>query len=186
MDDATVGSVRPGGRTTRTREAVLAATRALLVEQGPAGMRVELIAARSGVHRSSIYRRWRTPAGIIADLAHEISSGFRQPETDSLDGDLLAVAQQLADHLDGDGAALVRALGAWPERDVQEILRGFWTARRSDMAELLHRHGSSADPAAVLRLLAGPLHYQATIERSPITAAAIQDAATAATHRAMS
>ncbi|MEV3975004.1 helix-turn-helix domain-containing protein [Streptomyces sp. NPDC050698] len=51
---------RPGGRSARVRKAVLAATAAELSERGFAAMTIEDIAARSGVHKTTIYRRWST------------------------------------------------------------------------------------------------------------------------------
>lgn len=176
----TPGAQRPGGRTARTRQAVLAATRELLVEQGPAGMRIELIAARSGVHRSSIYRRWKTPAGIVADLAHDIAGTSTPPDTGTLAGDLRTVAERLADNLAGDGPALVKNLLAWPDPEVQAHLAGFWRDRHDEVAHVLVHHGCTGDPALVTRLLAGPLHYQALIEGGPVSPATVDAAVTAA------
>lgn len=173
------GAQRPGGRTARTRQAVLAATRELLVEHGPAGMRIELIAARSGVHRSSIYRRWKTPAGIVADLAHDIAGTPTPPDTGTLAGDLRSVAERLAANLTGDGPALVKNLLAWPDPEVQAHLAGFWQDRHDEVAHLLTHHRCTADPALVTRLLAGPLHYQTLIEGTPVTPATIDAAVTA-------
>ncbi|MFF2550580.1 TetR/AcrR family transcriptional regulator [Nocardia sp. NPDC058058] len=46
--------------------AVLDAARALLVERGYAATSIDAIAARAGVSRPSIYRRWPTKAHLIA------------------------------------------------------------------------------------------------------------------------
>lgn len=147
-------------------------------------MRVELIAARAGVHRSSIYRRWRDPTGIIADLAAEVTASLEQPDTGSLRGDLAAMANQLATRLDAVGSALVRALGAWPDVRVQRTLERFWAERRTDVGRILARYGSDAEPADVLRLAAGPIHYRAVIERRPIDRHVVDDAVDAALTRA--
>ncbi|MFZ2260053.1 TetR family transcriptional regulator [Luteococcus japonicus] len=176
----TVGLQRPGGRTSRTRAAVLSATRELLVEQGPGGMRMELIARRSGVHRSSIYRRWGSPAGVVADLAREIGSNLEPVETGTLSGDLAAMARRLADQLAGDGAALVLALSAWRDPEVHQVLGQFWADRREEIGAIVSRHGSPADPGVVLRVLVGPLHYQALLEKQPITNDTVRAAAHAA------
>ena len=60
---------RPGGRSARVREAVLAATAAELSERGFAAMTIEDIATRSGVHKTTIYRRWSTLSQLVADAA---------------------------------------------------------------------------------------------------------------------
>lgn len=186
MKDATVtpvpavGTRRPGGRTAENRKAVLAATRALLVEQGCAGMRIGVIADRAGVHRSSVYRRWKTPAGIVADLADDIATTSEIPDAGSLASDLRVVAERLAVNLAGDGPALIKNLLAWPDAEVQAHLSKFWRDRQDEVASILLRHGSSADAAVVTRLLAGPLHYQALIEAQPVTSNTVEAAVAAA------
>lgn len=143
-------------------------------------MRMELIAQRSGVHRSSIYRRWTNAAGIAADLADEFDAGQIVPDTGDLEGDLRALAEQLAQRLAGDGAALVRSLLAWPDDEVRTVMSRFWEQRRAVIAATLARHESPGDPAQVLRLLAGPLHYQAVIEGQPVSPETISNAVCAA------
>lgn len=162
------GTIRPGGRTARVRAEVLRATRELLTQQGASAMRMELIAERSGVHRSTLYRRWKRPAGIIADLADDIAGTIAVPDTGDLGQDLRQLAGRLAHQLDGDGGALVRALLGWPDQEVQQHLEDFWRDRRADVGLVLQHHGIDADPALVTRLLAGPLHYRSLIERHPV------------------
>lgn len=174
------GSRRPGGRTAENRQAVLAATRALLVEQGAVGMRIGVIADRAGVHRSSIYRRWQSPAGIVADLAQEIATRSEPPNTESLSGDLWVVAERLAANLTGDGPVLVKNLLAWPDPEVRALLTKFWHDRHGEVAGILRHYDWAADAAVVTRLLAGPLYYQALIEGLPITHDTVEAAVAAA------
>src|SRR5206468_12704047 len=49
----------PSGRAARTDKAILDATRELLAEGGVRDLTVEGVAARSGVAKTTIYRRWR-------------------------------------------------------------------------------------------------------------------------------
>jgi AcrR family transcriptional regulator len=49
-------------------EAVLAAARALLAEKGHAGLSMEGVAARAGVAKASVYRRWPTKGELLVDL----------------------------------------------------------------------------------------------------------------------
>lgn len=107
-------TVRPGGRTARTRAAVHAAVRALLAESGTAGVTVAAVAARANVHAATIYRRWRTPTALVLDTAIA-GAAQRHPvaATGDLRADLLDYARALvADLRRPDGLALFRALVA--------------------------------------------------------------------------
>jgi AcrR family transcriptional regulator len=53
-----VAGTRPT-RRARSDQAILEATRALLAEDGMRGLTIEGVAARSGVAKTTIYRRWR-------------------------------------------------------------------------------------------------------------------------------
>src|SRR6476646_9810011 len=57
---------RPGGRSARVRAAVLDATIALLREEGDA-FGIPQVAARAGVHETSIYRRWGSREALIVE-----------------------------------------------------------------------------------------------------------------------
>src|SRR5436190_966481 len=61
------------GRSARTEKAILDATRELLAEGGVRGLTVERVAARSGVAKTSIYRRWRSKHDVA--LTHELLFG---------------------------------------------------------------------------------------------------------------
>lgn len=87
---------RPGGRTARTRAAVRDATQAELAEHGYAGLTVEAVATRSGVHKTTLYRRWGGVDGLIVDaLAQADEDDWRPPDTGSLEEDLLGLAWEV-------------------------------------------------------------------------------------------
>ncbi|WP_348529505.1 helix-turn-helix domain-containing protein, partial [Nocardia brasiliensis] len=44
------------------------AVRAELTEHGYDALTVDTVAARAGVHRTTVYRRWRDVAGLITDV----------------------------------------------------------------------------------------------------------------------
>jgi AcrR family transcriptional regulator len=90
------GVTRPGGRTARTREAVHAATRELLAESEGGTVEIAEVAARSGVHVATIYRRWRTVEGLIIDtIVEELSTRSPLPATGDLRADMLTWATNL-------------------------------------------------------------------------------------------
>ena len=83
----------------------------LLCEVPAEDLRMPLVAERSGVHVSTLYRRWGSINGLIADVVTErLSSGSPPPNTGSLRGDLEAYARGVVRDLSHPlGAALVRA-----------------------------------------------------------------------------
>src|SRR5262252_8594259 len=54
-------------RTERSKHAILDATRELLSEGGVRALTVEAVAARSGVAKTTIYRRWRDKWHLALD-----------------------------------------------------------------------------------------------------------------------
>src|SRR5882757_4327303 len=93
FDSADPGTVRPGGRTARVREAVLRAAGDALAEQGFAHLDLADIARRADVGKTTVYRRWGTVTGLVADvLADMAEQSLPRSETGSVLGDLRANA----------------------------------------------------------------------------------------------
>ncbi|MCS4255690.1 AcrR family transcriptional regulator [Rhodococcus erythropolis] len=86
--------MRPGGRSARIHQAVLASTRKLLEQCGRDNITVPLIAIDAGVTPSTIYRRWGSLNTILAEIAIEQMLQTTTPqEKGSLRGDLTTWAQ---------------------------------------------------------------------------------------------
>jgi AcrR family transcriptional regulator len=61
---------RPDRRSERSKQAILDATRELLAEEGGVrALTIEAVAARSGVAKTTIYRRWRDKWELALDAA---------------------------------------------------------------------------------------------------------------------
>jgi AcrR family transcriptional regulator len=89
----TKGPGRP--RSERAHQAILQATTELLLEQGFAEMSVEGVAARAGVGKATIYRRWPSKADLVAEAIASLSHKALDPvDTGSVRGDLMALAEQ--------------------------------------------------------------------------------------------
>ena len=86
---------RPGRpRSQSTEKAILAATGQLLAESGLAAMTIEGVAARAGVGKASIYRRWPSKGALAFDATlSEYLAGQPTRDTGTLEGDLLATAR---------------------------------------------------------------------------------------------
>src|SRR4030095_12401343 len=63
-------SARPGRpRSERAERAIIEATLDLLAEVGIAALSIEQVAARAGVGKATIYRRWPNKEALIIDAA---------------------------------------------------------------------------------------------------------------------
>ncbi|MEU4209087.1 TetR/AcrR family transcriptional regulator C-terminal ligand-binding domain-containing protein [Streptomyces sp. NPDC026206] len=181
------GTVRPGGRTARTRAAVRDAVLAGLVEHGYPGLSVEYVAEHSGVHKTTLYRRWGGVEGLVADaldLAGEDS--WTPPDTGSLREDLLALAQEVVDTFtDPAGAAAPTAFitAAFQSERAAQALRGFYAERFGRCAPLIARaveRGEAppgTDAGAVARSVSAPLFFRLFITREPVDTAVAEEAA---------
>jgi AcrR family transcriptional regulator len=62
----------------RTRQAILDATRELLAEGGVHGLTVEGVAARAGVAKTTVYRRWRSKdelaLAVLIDMVEHVAA----------------------------------------------------------------------------------------------------------------
>jgi AcrR family transcriptional regulator len=67
---------RPPQRSVRAEAAILEATRELLIEVGVHGLTVEGVAARAGVAKTTVYRRWRSKEelalAVLLEMVNEI------------------------------------------------------------------------------------------------------------------
>lgn len=81
---------RPGRpRSARAERAILQATLDLLVEEGVDAMTIEGIAARAGVGKTTIYRRWSSKEDVIVAALATIDEKIVIPDTGDTHQDLL-------------------------------------------------------------------------------------------------
>jgi AcrR family transcriptional regulator len=89
-------AARPPGRprSERAAKAIVAATLDLLAEEGGvAGVSIEAVAARPGVGKTTIYRRWPNKEALIIDALAALKVPFPVPGGDSVREDLIAIAR---------------------------------------------------------------------------------------------
>jgi AcrR family transcriptional regulator len=104
------GLIRAGGRTERTRDAVLSVARDLL-EHGETDLSVTRLSALSGVHKTTIYRRWPTREILLHDLMKERRRSLDIPTSKSWQAYLSDLAIEMADFLSSPGElALMKTL----------------------------------------------------------------------------
>lgn len=170
---ATTGAIRPGGRTARTRAAVFDATLAELVERGFDGLSIEAIAARAGVHKTTVYRRWRTKGELVAQaLRASADSRLAATGTGEIADDVRQMSRAvLATMRSRAGVAAVRALvsGGESAREVGDVIQAFFADRIAQVAPLVAQavqRGQlppGTDPDLLFRHAAAPIYYRTLI-----------------------
>src|SRR5580700_2090359 len=85
---------RPGRpRSEQAEQAIIEATLDLFAEQGFEGACVEAVAARAGVGKATIYRRWPNKEELLLAAFGSLKSPFPEPEGVSVRDDLLAMVE---------------------------------------------------------------------------------------------
>ncbi|HYI15108.1 MAG TPA: TetR/AcrR family transcriptional regulator [Thermomicrobiales bacterium] len=108
---------RPGRpRSVRAERAIHDATLELLVEQGYEGMTIEAVAARAGVGKATIYRRYDGKDVLVAAALRTLNPDptFTLPDTGSVRGDFRLLIERFAATTFGTilGPMIVRVLSA--------------------------------------------------------------------------
>jgi AcrR family transcriptional regulator len=172
------------------RAAVLEATGDLLAEQGLPGLDLGEVARRAVVGRTTVYRRWGSAAGLIADLLTDMAEqSLPRSDSGSLLGDLRANAELVRRTLsDPRQGSLFRALIAAATGDARtaEALRRFYDIRVREWAPCVEqavRRGEvppGTDPREVIRAVSAPLYYRLLVSGGPLDEDIAERAAVAA------
>ncbi|CAL9427865.1 TetR/AcrR family transcriptional regulator [Streptomyces sp. enrichment culture] len=189
-DGGEPGTLRPGGRTARVREAVLRAAEDALTEEGFTGLDLADIARRAGVGKTTVYRRWGTVTGLVADLLADMAEqSSPRTETGSLLGDLTANARLVHRTLtDPRQGALFKALIAAATGDARTAaaLHRFYDVRVREWAPCVRQaveRGEApegTDAQEVIRAVSAPLYYHLLISGGRLDEAVADRAAQAA------
>jgi AcrR family transcriptional regulator len=158
-------------RSARADRAILEAFRELLTEEGFAGVRLEHVAARAGVSKATIYRRWPSKEALAQQLLGDLATPhIAVADTDDTRSELLA--------------AVVNPLGAVTETPFGPVIRALLSqiatnarlgdafrttvvrARRGEVARIISRgiaRGDlrpDADIDIATELLVGPVYFR--------------------------
>lgn len=164
---------RPGGRSARVRAAVLEATLALMIEQEP--LSIARIAARAGVHETSIYRRWGTREALVIDaVGSRLRAEIPLPDTGTLRGDLLILLERnVAFQSSPIGRQLMQATAIHPSGTDLDVRRDYWPERFERIGVIFERaiaRGEippDADTSLANELLIAPFHFRALVSHEP-------------------
>lgn len=177
---AAPGTVRAGGRTSRVRDAVFEATLAVFAEHGYAGLSVERVAEHSGVHKTTIYRRWRDRNTLLAAAVETlVTQLFPIPSGDTVADDLRTFGRSLVDLLTDDSpliAGAVRALFSDVSLDSpvaalkQELYAARYRQAEGMVAAGIERGELPAgtDARELVGLIAAPIYYRKLVTGEPL------------------
>jgi AcrR family transcriptional regulator len=138
---ADVAPRRPGRpRSAQVERAILDAALRSLVEVGYAGTSIEGVAARAGVGKTTIYRRWSSKDALAAAALRTFNERVHLPNTGDLRADLVDLLTQFADSARSSaiGPVLERSIAASLEAPelMAIVLENLVLPRRAALAEV--------------------------------------------------
>jgi AcrR family transcriptional regulator len=182
-----VQGVRTGGRSARVREAILDAALSELIDGGYAALSVEAVAARAGVNKTTIYRRWPTLDDLLVDALMEWShDALPAMDTGSVETDLLALGGQLADVLNAGVGRQVVALvltAGLRSAQLRETTRRYFDHQALRAIPIVNQAidrgelPADTDADALLTTFRAPLFYRLVTTGDPIDEELITQAA---------
>ena len=167
---------RPGGRTAATTARVNSAVLQLLTEQGIEGCTVPAVAARAGIERSTLYRRYPDRWAMIIDaFADKAAELVTSSDRGSFRHDLTYLLGQLAKLLESPlGPAVMMVAAAVKAGASPEYADRFWSTRTEQLRPMFDaaiKRGElreNVNPEEVFALAAGPIYFRAFISRKPL------------------
>jgi AcrR family transcriptional regulator len=169
---------RPGRpRDARADAAILDAAVGVLAEQGVTGFTVDAVAARAGVGKATVYRRWPSRASLLLDTAHQMGLVPTAVDTGSLRDDLLRILTELASKLrDTEAGRILPSVVAEAavRPDMRDVLAGFIHDRRQAPRDIIRRGvdrgelPAGTDVELLLDALGGPVFFRELIARRPM------------------
>ena len=167
-------------RRARSERAILDATRALLAEVGVRGLTIEGVAARSGVAKTTIYRRWRDKDELaLAAVWNDLAGGLQAPrDVGDTRKELLAFVEPLVTILRSTlMSSVIRGLASEiaGNRDLSHAYREqFIEPRLAQLGLVISRGVARGDlrPDTDVRLahelLVGPVFYRLLFSGQPL------------------
>ncbi|WP_211255668.1 TetR/AcrR family transcriptional regulator [Actinocatenispora sera] len=153
---------------------MLDAVRAELARGGHDALTVEGVATRAGVHRATVYRRWRDVGGLIVDVidaAGEID--WQPPDTGSLLGDLTELNRQIQQSLvERPSLALALMAASFHSEQAARAQTRLWADRYAQSEVLVARATgrgelpAGTDARALLIAATAPVYHELVLLRT--------------------
>ncbi|MCX2963225.1 TetR/AcrR family transcriptional regulator [Gordonia aquimaris] len=178
--NADAATTRSGGRTARVGEAVIDAALIELSERGYANIRIDDVAARAGVNKTTIYRRWGSKSRLIATALVERHAEMNPiPDTGDVHADALTLLKEIWESLRAPWVAPLiaeattqRSIGATDE--VRTVLTELLSSRYRHSKSIFERAiargelPQSANPELLLEAMCGPVYYRGLVVGLPV------------------
>ncbi|QKW13229.1 TetR/AcrR family transcriptional regulator [Verrucosispora sp. NA02020] len=169
---------RPPGRprSVRADEAIVEATLDLLAEGSTIeAISVEAIAARAGVGKATIYRRWPGKNALLSDALRTLKGDPPQPTGRSVREDLITLVSAIGHHIDPRAAKIMPCLVPVVKRDPEQyaLYQNIIEPRRAVMREVLRRGvrdgelRADLDVEVTMAMLTGPMLIQRVMNWNP-------------------
>jgi AcrR family transcriptional regulator len=152
-------------RSEQADRAIIDAALSLFAESGPDGLCMEQVAARAGVGKATIYRRWPGKEDLLLDALAALKTPLPEPRGRSIREDLVAVLDAMcrdaADPRRARQFALLQGEGAKYPRLMARFIETVIEPRREVVRSVLRRGVATgelredADIEAALYLLRG-------------------------------
>ncbi|HEY7849275.1 MAG TPA: TetR/AcrR family transcriptional regulator C-terminal ligand-binding domain-containing protein [Ktedonobacterales bacterium] len=161
---------KPGRpRSAQADQAILMATLELIAEDGIHGMSLEGVAARAGVGKTTIYRRWPNKDALVLDALRQIKQPVVTFDTGNLRGDIARFLHFLQRLLDDPliQRVTLRLLGEvagrpeWSQHYFSDAVSANYAGFQGmiDRARERGELRADADTQLVMDLIGGPLFY---------------------------
>jgi AcrR family transcriptional regulator len=141
---------RPGRpRSERADQAIIDAALSLFAESGPEGLCIERVAARAGVGKATIYRRWPGKEDLLLDAIAALKTPLPEPAGRSVREDLVTLVgtlcQDSADPRRAREFALLLGEGAKYPRLMARYVETVLEPRREVVRAVLRRGVASGE-----------------------------------------
>lgn len=168
--------IRVGGRSAEVKQRVFAAMREALELGDPASLNVERLAERAGVHRATIYRRWLSTTGLVADLLTELTPVETPlPDTGRLRDDLRAVVRRVIATVNASvPRAMLKLIAGSADDELAAAAAGYWSSildRTAEVVRRAQRRGEvsrEVDAVEAIESLLGPIYLRLLVTNHPL------------------
>ena len=163
-------------RSVRADEAIIEATLDLLAEGSTIeALSIEAIAARAGVGKATIYRRWSGKDALLLDALRRLKGIQPQPGGHSVRDDLVLLVGAVGQNIDPRAARIMPCLVPEVNRspDHFQLYQNIVEPRRKVMREVLRRGVENGELRAdldielAMALLTGPMLIQRVLRWHP-------------------